>query len=476
MGEEVEHNCLVVVAHNLHDAYAMASASDHRGKDSTGMFGCGENGIDVLKWRGSVTDFGNKALQRIFPAEKYHTFGIHGRYRSKGDREINLDEAHPHVIGGIKEDRGNHVFIRGCQRALIHNGQIEERFFLGLDKSKLKTNCDSEALLHFYEQFGIENLISSIVDGYTLAIADVDSNGVAISRGRCGLKPGVYGTKDGFDCFASESVALREIHASLKGDIIPGALYYLRPNGKMSEPKQVVTPRVKHCFFEYQYIAHPLSLIERLSVMAIRQDLGERLADEFHPKDAEFVTYNPESPKDAAQTYAAKIGVPLIECFYKINGNRSFQAPTQKARKADIDSNLHISPLAIPLIRGKTGIVVDDSLVRGTVTRRSRYLMYEVAHVKDVYFASYTPQIGIIGNDEIPRGCDIGGGDMPSKENKNNKFLARNRTSDEIDKFVGAKVYFLSTKGLRKVYEKRGMPFGNLCTYCIGGEHPFKQI
>lgn len=474
MGELIEHNCLLAVAHNLHDAYAMASALEHRGKDSTGLFAQGNEGIDVLKWKGSVTDFGNKALQRIFPAEKYHTFGIHGRYRTRGSRDIDLKESHPHVIGGVVEDRGNHIFIRGCEKALIHNGQIEEKYLMGVEKNKLQTNCDSEALLHHYNQFGIEALLTNVPGGYVLAIADINNNGTILCRDRSGLKPGIYGTKDGFDCFASESVALREIHASLKGDLNPGSVYYLRPNGKLSEPRRVVSPNKKHCIFEFQYVAHPISLIERLNVVVIRQDLGEKLAEEFHPGDAEFVTYNPESPRDAAQKYAEKLGLPLIECFYKIKDNRSFQAHTQKAREDSIGANLHLIQHAVPLIRGKVGEVVDDSFVRGTVVKRSKQLLYEYAKVKRADFLSYTPPIGIIGMDGVPRGCDFGGIDMPSQENEHHKFLARNNNIDEISSIVGAKVYFLSMRGLREVYEKRGMPFDNLCTYCIGGEHPFK--
>ncbi|MEK6850280.1 MAG: hypothetical protein AABX85_01760 [Nanoarchaeota archaeon] len=474
MGEVIEHNCLLAVAHNLHDAYSIAVALEHRGKDSTGLFAWGENGIDVLKWMGSVTDFGNKALQRIFPAERYHTFGIHGRYRTRGSTEINLKESHPHVIGGLVEDKRNHIFIRGCEKALIHNGQIEEKYLAGVDKIKLQTNCDSEALLYYYDKFGIEAILNNIPDGYTLAIADINNNGTILCRGSRGLKPGICGIKDGFDCFASESVALREIRASLKGDLDPGSIYYLRPNGKISEPRQIVAPIKRHCIFEVQYVAHPISLVDRLSVVVIRQDLGEKLAEEFHPKDAEFVTYNPESPKDAAQKYAEKLGLPLIECFYKIKDNRSFQAHTQQAREDSIYSNLHLIPHIIPAIRGKVGEVVDDSFVRGTVVKRSKYLLYEEAKVKRADFLSYTPQIGIIGKDGVSRGCDFGGIDMPSEENEHHAFLARNRTIDEISKIVGAEVYFLSMEGLREVYEKRGMPFNNLCTFCIGGEHPFK--
>src|SRR3989344_4638670 len=120
MEREVEHNCYVSAAHTLHDTYSMAQSLSHRGKDSTGLIAWGHNGIDVLKWRGPVNTFGNKALQRIFPAQRYHSFAIHGRYKTKGSVEISLDEGHPHTLGGIVEDRGNHRFIFDCDLAMIH--------------------------------------------------------------------------------------------------------------------------------------------------------------------------------------------------------------------------------------------------------------------------------------------------------------------------------------------------------------------
>ncbi|MEI6849825.1 MAG: hypothetical protein WCK29_02190 [archaeon] len=474
MGEEVEHNCLISVSHNLDDAYAMAIAQQHRGKDSTGIFARGEHGIDVLKWIGPVSRFNVKALHKIFTAERYHTFGIHGKYRTKGEREINLNEVHPICEGGVIEDRGSHIFVHGVNKALMHNGQVEQRFLDGIDQSRLKTKCDSEGVLHFYSKFGIESVLTQIPDGYTLAIADLNVDGVVICRGRHGLKPGVRGNKGGFDLFASESVAFSDIHATLNGDITPGAVYYLRPNGKMSGPRQIVPPERKHCMFEFQYVAHPKTLLERLSVAGIRQDLGEKLFEEFPTGDADFVTYIPESPKDGAQSYANRAGIPLVECFYKINDTRSFQAHTPEQRNTSISENLYLLPGVIPLIMGKKLKVLDDSIVRGTVIRRSRHLLGDIAKVKEEDYLSLTPKIGIIGVDGIKRGCDFGGIDMPAIEDKNHSFIARGRTDEQINNIIGARVGYLSIRGFEEVYRKRGLPPENLCTFCIGGKYPFR--
>jgi len=471
--EEVEHNCFLSVAHHLHDVYAIATTLDHRGKDSTGLFAWGPNGIDVLKWRGPPSEFRNRSLQKIFPAQNYFLWGMHGRYKTRGVEEINLQEAHPITLGGVAEDRGNHLYIRGCKKVIIHNGQIEDRFLRGMDKSKLKTLCDSEALLHYYDQFGIEAVLRNIPDGYTLAIADVNKNGVLIARGRFGLKPGVFGTKDCFDLFASESVALRELRATFGGEIVPGAVYYLRPDGKMSKPQQIVSPGRKNCMFEFQYTAHPHTNMEGVPIISVRRNLGKQLANEFPFKDFDFVSYVPESPEHAAIEYSRSLGVPLIETFYKKKDGRSFQQPTQKAREESIDNNLYLLPEAIPLIKGKRGVWIEDSFIRGTVAKATKKLVIDVAGVKEAILLSYTPQIGIIPEDGILRGCDIGGVDMPSREHENHKFLARNKTVEQMSNEIGVPIRFLSIEGMEKAYKEIGIKLENLCTFCIGGHHPF---
>jgi glutamine phosphoribosylpyrophosphate amidotransferase len=99
--------------------------------------------------------------------------------------------------------------------------------------------------------------------------------------------------------------------------------------------------------------------------------------------------------------------------------------------------------------------------------------------VKEAVLLSYTPPIGIIGSDGVPRGCMFGV-DMPPVENEDHKFIARdgmrNRTIDEISKLIGMRVMYLSVEGMLEVFEELGMPRENLCTYCIGGEHPFNGL
>ena len=112
---------------------------------------------------------------------------------------------------------------------------------------------------------------------------------------------------------------------------------------------------------------------------------------------------------------------------------------------------------------------IDDSIVRGNNSVRERALLYDEASVKKCYHISYTPQIGIIGKDGIPRGCMFGV-DMPPNDN----FIARGRTREEISEIMRMSVFYISSEGMLRAFEKVGILREDLCTYCIGGKHPYQ--
>ena len=110
-------------------------------------------------------------------------------------------------------------------------------------------------------------------------------------------------------------------------------------------------------------------------------------------------------------------------------------------------------------------------MVRGNNSKRERKLLYEKGGAKKVYHVNYTPPIGIIGEDGMPRGCMFGV-DMPPDDN----FIARGRTQEEINNEMRMPVVYISREGMFKVYKKLGISEQNLCTYCIGGKHPFDNV
>lgn len=476
MGDDIKHNCGLCVAHTLHDAYSFIKSLQHRGREATGIAAIG-NRIDVIKWAGTVDKFDIEDLHKIFPSDSYnyHTYMAHIRYATRGRKDKILEDAHPHVLGGNIEHRGSHILIEDCEMAAVHNGQVSLEYLAEVDPSLLRTECDTEVLLYLIKQKGESHILENIPGSYTIAVADKKRTDIIVMRDNKGIKPGVLGFKDGKHCVVSEDIALLKNGADFVEDLEPGSIYYLKSNGGYTK-KRVVKRKDRNCFFEWNYIASKDSVLNGISVTALRKTLGEALAEEFHPDDADYVTFLPRCPEAAAKSYSEKTGIPFIPVFYKMRGERSFQGSTVEERRSSIENNLGLLRRVVrrdlvDMLKDKTIILIDDSTIRGNNSLRAKHLLYEEAKVKKVYLANYTPPIGIIGADGVPRGCMFGV-DMPSNDN----FIARNRTIEEISAQIGMPTYYLSREGMFKAFEKVGIPRQNLCSYCIGGEHPFKDL
>lgn len=482
MGDVLDHKCGVVLAHTLHDAYAMMAELQHRGREAAGIAAVGSDRIDVLKWIGRVRDFDRGDLHRIFPGKEYHTFIGHVRYATKGRKtpvEILVD-AHPHVIGGTVINHDAHQLILDCDMAMVHNGQVDVSSLEQIVRERLRTGCDTEALLHYYAEVGERELVRTVPGSYTLVIADRRKRDVMVVRDPSGNRPGFLGRKGEKHCLASESIAISKNGGTSLCDLTPGTIYYFDQNGSVDTAsiftREMLRGKGAHCMFEFLYLAHPDSVIDRVSVHAFRTLLGEELAKEYSDLGADIVTYVPRSPELAAASFARASGMRAVDVFYKTDGQRSFMGSTQKERQKAIDSNLYLIPSAVDQIRGKRVVVIEDSLVRGTVARRVRDLLIQEAGVREAILCSYTPPIGILGADGSPRGCEYGV-DMPPTDS----FIARidgdgasrNATLEEISLKVGMPVHYLSREGLARVFEKAGLSFSEMCWYCIGGKRPF---
>ena len=471
MIERIGHNCGLCVVHTLHDAHRFIRSLQHRGREAAGMAAVGEGRIDIIKWEGGVEKFDVTDLHKIFPSPHYHTYMAHVRYATLGRKDHILEDAHPHVIGGRVEHRGNHILIWDCDMAAVHNGQVNREYFSRIPAEQLHSDCDTEALLHHYRQHGEHDFLRQIPGAYTMAIADKGKRDVIVLRDRSGIKPGVLGWKDGKYGVASEDIAFRKNGGEFIEDLEPGSVYYLSPEGDFTK-SVLVDPDLAHCFFQWNYFADVDSIINRVSVRRIRENLGDVMADEFRPPDADLVTYLPRCPEVAARAYAKKADLPFLPVFYKMRGERSFLGTTATNREQSIGENLHLLPGMEDRLRGKTVIVLDDSIVRGNNSRRARDLLYGEVRVKKAYLASYTPPIGIVGEDNVPRGCMFGV-DMPPEPPAGDEFLARGRNVEEISEIMGMPVVYLSPEGMLRAFARAGVFAENTCTYCIGGRHPF---
>jgi len=469
MEESVEHNCGLCIAHTLHDVYSFVKDLQHRGREACGIFAIGDT-IDVIKWVGNVSKVDLIDLHKIFPASKYHTYGAHVRYATKGREDRILEEAHPHVIGGKSENRKDHIIIRDCEAVAVHNGQVN------FSKSaNPNSECDTKILLKYYMKYGERNLMKNIFGSYTLAVARKGKDEVVVLRDRTGIKPGCLGLKDGKYCIASEDVAFKENGAKFIEDLDPGAVYYIAHNGGYRKIK-AANPIIRHCFFEWNYVADARSVINGLSVLRMRHELGRALAEEFNPKDIEVITFLPRCPENASRSYAKHIGKEskFRPVFYKLRGERAFQGTTKEDRKSSIKSNLHLLPNMEKILKGKVIACIDDSTIRGNNAKHAKEL-FERCGVKKIYFLNYTPRIGIMGSDGVARGC-LFGVDMPPEDDfiVRTKDKTQNRSDEDISKELGMQVYFLSPEGMFRAFERAGMRREHLCSFCIGGEYPFK--
>ena len=472
MAEVIRHNCGLSVAHTLHDAYRFIHSLQHRGREAAGIAAVGDGRIDVIKWKGGVSRFDVTDLHKIFLSPNYHTYMAHVRYATRGSKDKILEEAHPHVIGGTIENRDNHILIWDCDMAAVHNGQVDPVFFQDSAPEHLYSSCDTEALLYLYREHGEHNFLREVPGAFTIAIADKKKNAVMAMRDRTGIKPGVLGWKDGKYGVASEDIAFRKNGGEYIEDLEPGAIYYITPEGDYRKEINVET-NLSHCFFEWNYIADLDSIVNGVSVRRIREALGEVLSEEFLPADVDLVTYLPRCPEVAARAYAKQAALPFEPVFYKMRGERSFQGSTAGERRESIGQNLHLLPGMTEKLKGKTAILLDDSIVRGNNSKRARDLLYEEAGIEKAYLVSYTPPIGIVGDDGVPRGCTFGV-DMPPMPKPGDEFIARGRTVDEVGEAMGMPVVYLSREGMLRAFERAGLSELDLCTYCIGGGMPFE--
>jgi len=472
MSEEVNHNCGLCVTHTLHDAHSFIRSLQHRGREAVGIAAIAENKIDVIKWKGTVDNFDLTDLHKIFPRSEYRTYMAHIRYATKGKKNRILEDAHPIVVGGEIQNKGSHTIILNCDIAAVHNGQVNDECFENIDKNLLKTGCDTEALLHLFRREGEYGILRKISGAYTMAIADKRKKDVVVLRDRTGIKPGVLGWKDGEYVAASEDIAFRKNGAILKANLHPGYAYYFALDGTYDK-KKIIEPQIRHCFFEWNYLADVDSILNNVSVLSIRRNLGEILAEEFCPKDADLVTFLPRCPEAAAESYSGRTGIPFESVFYKKNAERAFQGSIATDRKNSINENLHLLPHIKNDLKEKTIILMDDSIVRGNNAEKARKLLYEEAEVKKVYFVSYTPPLCDVGNDGIPRGCMYGIDMPPELPPGEREYVARGRSVEEISNEIGMPMYYISLEGMLKAYENLGISEENLCTFCIGGEKPF---
>ena len=421
----------------------------HRGQEGAGIAVVKDNHIYYHKDIGLVSEvFANKKLNSI-PEGKV-AIG-HARYSTTGDNKKN--NTGPFVT----------EYLTG-RIATAHNGNITnaKEFRTQLKEYGLKFNAtsDSEVIssLIAYCITKEQNTVSGVIKAvnllrgaFSLVIASGKNKLIAV-RDPNGFRPLCIGQNEMGYAVASESCALDSCGFKFERDISPGEIVVINDGKIMCQGLKVnnTEKNAGLCIFEYVYFARPDSVIDGLSVYDARYNMGEVLAKEY-PVDADVVCGVPDSGLDAARGYSQKSGIPLVSGFVKNRYiGRSFIYPTQNQRDSAV--KLKLNPLSAS-IKGKRIVLIDDSIVRGTTSRKIVQSLKNSGAV-EVHMRISSPPFCYT--------CHYGT-DIDSEEN----LIANKMTLEEIRKQIGAdSLGYISIEGLKTACKQCVLPF---CTSCFTG-------
>ena len=352
-----------------------------------------------------------------------------------------------------------------CHRgpiALAHNGNIVNATVLkqGLEAagSIFQSTADTEVILHLYARSHREKLedaiaasLSKVMGAFSLLFLTPDA--LVAARDPWGFRPLVIGKLEGAFIICSETCALDLIDAEFVREVEPGELIVVDREGLRSFRPFPPEP-VRQCVFEQVYFARPDSLVFGENVLAARLALGRQLAREA-PADADIVVPVPDSGIGAALGYAQESGLPyqwgLIRNHYV---GRTFIEPKQSIRSFGV--RIKLNPVR-EILAGKRVVLIDDSIVRGTTSRKIVSMVRE-AGAREIHVRISSPPT---------TGPCYYGIDTPLKS----ELIASSHTVPEIRDWIGAdSLAYLSNPGLLAAV---GDPQGTRhCDACFSGNYP----
>ena len=436
-------------------AYLGLHALQHRGQESAGIVSSDGMTLRPHRAMGLVADiFVEEVLAKL-----RGTLAIgHTRYSTTGDSA--LLNAQPILV---QSNKGS--------IAVAHNGNLvngmEIRSRLEAQGSIFQTTSDTEVIVHLIALSREHTLPEAMADALrrvegAFSLVMVSSDRIFAARDPRGFRPlamgripALPGLKQDTIVFASETCAFDLIGATYERDVKPGELVIVGPEGTTSRFYSPAAPQ-SSCIFEHVYFSRPDSLVFGRSVDQSRDAMGRQLAREA-PVDADIVVPVPDSGNTAAIGYAAESGIPfrlgLIRNHYI---GRTFIEPQQSVRDFGVKLKLNA---VHGLLEGKRVILVDDSIVRGTTSRKI-VRMIRNAGAKEVHMRiSCPPTISP---------CFYGV-DTPSKK----ELIAANKTIDEIRDFIVAdSLAYLSLEGLKKACADGEKT--TYCSACYTGNYPTK--
>jgi len=426
-------------------AYYALFAMQHRGQEAGGISSSDGTRIYTIKDRGLVTQIFKEESFKVLKGDV--AIG-HTRYSTAGDDSI-LDAQPVFARYGLGEisivHNGNFVNGRELREELINRGAI------------FQSNMDTENLIHLIAKNPAPTLKERIIQSlkrvkgaYSLII--LSRSKMFAVRDPFGFRPLSIGKlRSGGYIVASETSAFELVGADPIRDIEPGEMVIFE--GESFTSQQLFPPTPKRCIFEYIYFARPDSVVFGKNVYQVREQMGRELAKEL-PVDADMVVPVPDSGVAAALGYSQESGIPFEMAIMRNHYvGRTFIEPTQEVR--DLKVKLKLSPIKEE-IRGKRLIVIDDSIVRGTTSRRIIRMLRE-AGAKEIHMRIASP---------ATVGPCYYGVDTPTKE----ELIASKLSVEEIRRFIEADTLaYLSLEGL---FKSVGGDPTSYCVACFNGEYP----
>lgn len=429
-------------------AYLGLHGLQHRGQESAGIVTSDGARLHSYKRMGRVADvFDSESLDRL-PGKA--AIG-HVRYSTAGDS--SLRNAQPFSVE-----------FGGTSLSIAHNGNLTNarqlREGLEADGALFHSTMDTEVIVHLLARAKggtladkVERIMPLLEGAYSLLIMTTDQL-IAVRDPR-GIRPLVLGMIGTGYVVSSETCALRLVEATPMREVAPGEILVL--GGEVPESRQTrtdATAPLNHCIFEHVYFARPDTRLFGEDVYSVRHRSGQRLARDAPADGADVVIPVPDSGVAAALGFAYVAGIPygmgLIRSHY---AGRTFIEPTSSIRHFGV--KLKLSPVEA-IIRGKSVVVVDDSLVRGTTSRKIVRMLRDTG-AREVHMRIACPPT------KSP--CYYGI-DTPTK----GELIASSHSVDEIGRFLGAdSLAYLSLEGLHASVDGGDKRY---CDACFTGRYP----
>ncbi|MDA8233157.1 MAG: amidophosphoribosyltransferase [Magnetospirillum sp.] len=426
-------------------------ALQHRGQEAAGIVACDGEHFHNHRGLGHVEDnFGNEAVIRKLRGDR--AVG-HVRYSTSGEtllRNVQPLFAEMEFGGFALGHNGNLTNAVALRRQLVRRGCL------------FQSTTDTEVIIHLIAISLYSTVEDRLIDAlrqiegaYSLVALTKDA--VIGVRDPLGIRPLVLGRLDGAWCLASETCAFDIIGAEFVRDVEPGEIVILSAGGVRSIKPFAPQPR-RFCIFEYIYFARPDTIAEGTSVYEVRKRIGAELARESN-LPADVVVPVPDSGVPAAIGFAAEAGIPfelgIIRNHYV---GRTFIQPTDSTRHTGVkmkhNANCHV-------LAGKRVILVDDSIVRGTTSRKIVEMVRQ-AGAKEVHMRISSPP--------TTHSCYFGI-DTPERE----KLLAARYDIEGMARLIGVdSLAFISLDGLYRAVGEKGRNAGQpqFCDACFTGDYP----